>query len=232
MKYFDQEIEKFYTKVKNRVKFSFSKFADGEWAMIENKQLDNGEFSFLPANDQFYRKKLIDSFKYKDSNYFVGISCPCCQGDEHYKMKIFSEQSDDQLTFANLFVNNNFKFYKDYFVKEFYNYEVHLVAHESSNILNLPFEIEKFYPVMNSAWKNNYYLIDEIKSENYSDKLFLFSCGPFGNMLAHELWSHNQNNTYLDVGSTLNFWTGANGFSREYMVGGRYSELVCTWGSN
>jgi hypothetical protein len=232
MKYFNDEIKKILDKLKKRQNFSFSKFADGEWAMIKGHQLNNSEFEYLPDKDEIYRQKLIESFIYKDDGYFVGISCPCCQGDEHYNMYKFSNQNDENITFANLFVNSNYNFFKEFFIEEFKNWKIHLVAHETSNVENLPFKVEKFYPVSDSAWKNNYDLIDEIKKENLSGKLFLFSCGPFGNMLSHQLWENNKNNTYMDVGSTLNFWTNAKGFQRYYMFGGQYSELVCVWGDN
>jgi hypothetical protein len=230
MKKFDDEIIRIYEKLKNKDYFSFSKYADGEWEIIKGRQINNGEFEYLPSEDEFYRQKLIESFIFRDDNYFVGISCPCCQGDEHYKMYEYSKQKYENLTFANLFVNNNYKFFKQFFINEFKNREVHLIAHETSNINNLPFKVEEFYPVKDSAWKNNYSLIEKIKNKNLNGKLFLFSCGPFGNILAHQLWEFNKKNTYLDVGSTLNFWTNAKSFQRYYIMGGNYSELVCIWG--
>jgi hypothetical protein len=231
MKNFHDEINKIYQKLKSKENFSFSKYADGEWAMIKNQQINNSEFEYLPSEDEFYRQKLIDSFTYSDDEYYVGISCPCCQGDEHDKMYDFSKQKDENLTFANLFVNNNYKFFKEYFIEEFKSWEVHLVAHETSNINDLPFKVTEFYPVTDSAWKNNYNLIEKIKDKNLNNKLFLFSCGPFGNMLSHQLWEHNKNNTYIDVGSTLNLWTNAKSFPRYYLFGGGYGELICNWGN-
>jgi hypothetical protein len=230
MKYFEEEIKKIYSKLKNKDFFSFSKFADGEWEMIKGRQINNSEFEYLPNEDEFYRQKLIESFTFKDDNYYVGISCPCCQGDEHYRMYEFSNQKNENITFANLFVNSNYKFFKEYFIPEFNEWDVHLVAHETSNIDNLPFKVEEFYPVNDSAWKKNYDLIEKIKSKNLKNKLFLFSCGPFGNMLSHQLWENNKNNTYIDIGSTINFWTNAKSFQRYYMFGGPYSQLVCKWG--
>ena len=232
MKYFSDEIQKLFEKLKNKEKFSFSKYADGEWAMIKGQHINNSEFEYSPSTDEFYRQKLIESFTYSDDGYYVGISCPCCQGDEHYNMYKFSNQKDENLTFANLFVNSNYEFFKQFFIEEFKTYDVHLVAHETSNINNLPFKVEEFYPVGDSAWKNNYDLIEKIKNNNFSNKLFLFSCGPFGNILAHQLWEQNKNNTYIDVGSTLNFWTNAKSFQRYYMFGGHYGSLICVWGNN
>jgi hypothetical protein len=89
--------------------------------------------------------------------------------------------------------------------------------------------VEKFYPVGYSAWTQNYDLIESIKSQNLNGKLFLFCAGPFGNMLAHQLFENNKNNTYLDVGSTLNPWLQSEGFKRDYYTNGHYSTKKCIW---
>ena len=65
---------------------------------------------------------------------------------------------------------------------------------------------------------------------NDTNKLFLFACGPFGNMLAHQLWESNKKNTYLDIGSTLNLWLHSEGFIRDYYKdGSHYQNKVCVW---
>jgi hypothetical protein len=228
-KNFKEEIITLFNLLKSKIPFSFSKYADGEWFMMRDIPINNNEFNYT-QEDTFYKEMLIKSFKFKDDKYIVGISCPCCQGEESEKMKIFSEQKDSNLTFANLFVNSNYDFYKENFIPEYNNWDIHLIANKNSKIDSLPFKIEKFYPVDNTAWKFNYHLIDEINNLNLSNKLFLFACGPFGNMLAHQLWEKNKNNTYLDIGSTLNPWTQSEGFVRGYYTSDNtYSNRTCVW---
>lgn len=230
MKSFKKELFILLERLKSRKHFSFSKFADGEWMMINNISLNNNEFKYSSdSGDMFFREKLIESFKFKDNNYYVGISCECCQGEEHYKMKKFCNQNEENLTYANVFVNSNYDEYKISFINEYKNWNVHLIANKKSKINNLPFKIEKFYPVENTAWKLNYSLIQEIKNKNFENKLFLFACGPFGNMLAHQLWDKNKNNTYLDIGSTLNPWIESEGFKRDYYLNGITSIQTCYW---
>jgi len=229
MKIFSEEIKTIFERLKSKKPFSFSKYADGEWLMLRDISMDNSEFKYT-SEDTFFRDKLIESFKYRDDNYYIGVSCPCCQGDDHYKMIEFSEQKNENITFANIFVNSNYKFYNDNFIEEYKNWDIHLIANKNAKVNNLPFKIEKFYPVDNTAWKNNYNLIDDINKEKLSNKLFLFACGPFGNMLAHQLWDNNKNNTYIDIGSTLNPWLQSEGFKRGYYIGDDFSNLICRWG--
>lgn len=228
MKTFKGELGKIYQMLASGKKFSFSKYADGEWSIMKGKRLNNKEFSYN-FWDRFYRKKLIESFKFKDDGYYVGISCYCCQGDSYYKMKELSGQDEEHLTFANIFVNSNYEFYKENFIKEYKKADIILIANKNSKIENLPFKLFSFYPVGFSAWKKNYELIEKIKKENYSDKLFLFACGPFGNLLAHQLWAHNKENVYLDIGSTLNPWLESEGFKRDYYMKGENSKKICIW---
>lgn len=230
-KNFKDEIVILFKRLKSRKYFSFSKYADGEWLMMRNIPINNNEFNYT-NDDEFYKNKLIESFKFKDDEYYVGVSCPCCQGMEHQNMINFSEQKNENLTFANIFVNSNYSFYKDNFIEEYKNWNVYLIANRNSKVDELPFKIEKFYPVDNTSWRENYSLIDEIKNENVEGKLFLFACGPFGNMLSHQLWESNKNNTYLDIGSTLNPWLQSEGFKRDYYNNdtSAYSSRECVWG--
>lgn len=229
MKDFRQEIVKLYAKFQSGPPFAFSKFADGEWAVMTNDFLNNREFEYKPDTPAFAKEKLVESIKFRDPNYFIGTCCPCCNGDRAKAMREFSGQDEDHMTFANVFVNANYEVYKDTFLKDYGKYDVHLVANENAKVDELPFKVEKFYPIGFSAWVNNYDLVAQIRDENLTGKLFLFCCGPFGNILAHQLHEANKNNTYLDAGSTLNPWLQSEGFKRDYYNGGAFGRQTCRW---
>lgn len=226
MKDYKKEIEYFYNKLQSDEKFALSKFADGEWMGIK------GDYTF-PANGewqangdhplfQIARTELIDSLKYKDPNYYVAI-CPC-----YKEMITFSGQDEKNITYANIFVNSNYSFYKEKYIPLYQEKDIHLVTHKNTNLENLPFKVEKFYPIDYNAWIVNRDLPDQILQENLSDKLFLFAAGSFANILAYKLWKENKQNTYLDVGSTLNVWTKIERLQRDYYMGNvELENLVC-----
>lgn len=233
-KKFKDDIYKMKDRLVNKEIFSFSKFADGEWSIIKDKDIDNTEFNFNSSQDSEYRQQLINSFQYRNDRYYVGVSCPCCQNDAiHNEMKEFSGQSEDMLTWANIWVNSNYPIFLKEILPIFSEYDVYLVANEKAKIENIPFKVKRFYPVSNNAWKNNSFLIDQMKNDitdsGIRQSLFLFCCGPFGNILCHELTRHNDQNTYLDIGSTLNIFFGT-GFYRGYY---RLSQSMsdCVWGN-
>jgi hypothetical protein len=237
-KSFAGDIKYFRDKLNNNENFSFSKYADGEWAVMKNVPLNNKEFWFDPNNDndQLKRQSLIQSFKYKHPNYYVGISCPCCQGmDIFNEMYNFSEQQSDHLTWANLWVNSNYRYYLNEVLPLFNKKPVVLFCNNRGNISNLPFTPHMVFPVENNAWANNWDTINMAKqlivSQNIKDMIFLFCCGPFGNILCHQLTEVSDQNTYLDIGSTLNPFLESAGFERHYYMGDNiYSRLTCSWG--
>ena len=76
-KKFNEDIEIIFKALKNKENFAFSKSADGEMMILMGENIDilnkcNGEFKFdkNDKTDEFYRKKLIEAFTYKNKNYF------------------------------------------------------------------------------------------------------------------------------------------------------------------
>lgn len=236
-KTFRGDLEFFTTKLKNKEPFSLSKYADGEWAVIKNKNINNGEFNFTAncALDVFRREALIESFKFKHSNYYVGISCPCCQGMEVFN-EMYNEcgQDDDHITWANIWVNGNYSYYVQNIIPIYSERNIILFCNRNAKIENLPFIPYMYFPVDNNAWEKNWNYIEESKTllDQLDDGyIVLFCCGPFGNILCHKLTEHNPNNTYLDIGSTLNPYLKSAGFERAYYMGNNaYSQLNCAWG--
>ena len=233
-----QDLKKIKYLLQSKKHFAFSKYADGELHILANKPINNGEFWFDPDNNSFNRKKLIESFTYKEKNYFVGISCPCCIGGEkvHNWMKQKSNQDLENLTWANLFVNGNYEYYLENVVPEYSKYDVYLVSNSRSNLDKLPFKLKKHYKIEKNCWVENYDLVEkiklDIKNESIKDSLFLFCAGPFGNILTHQLYDHSKDNTYIDIGSTLNpLLLGDEGVAtRGYLRGEASLNKVCVWG--
>ena len=238
-KNFRNDLDILTKRLEDKKPFAFSKYADGEFHVLNNQPVDNGEFWFIPDNHQKNRVELVKSFRYHHDDYYVGISCPCCIGGTtiHNWMKKQSKQEDDHLTWANLFVNGNYEYYMENVVPKFKNFETILVSNSDSNLDRLPFNIKKHFKIGKNAWVENYSLTTEIKeyiSENeLKNGLFLFCAGPYGNILTHQLHEYNQENFYIDIGSTLNpFLLGEAGKkSRGYLRNESSIKKVCVWGN-
>lgn len=237
---FRGDIEFIINKLRNGDKFAFSKFADGEFKILANQQIDlrakaNGEFKYDPTDqsDAFFREQLIKSFQYHHPDYYVGIGCRCCMGDQSFNwMKEESQQPSTNLTWANIFVNGNYKYYQENMLPLYTNYEVVMVVNHKANINNLPFNVVKDFRIGTNAYKEDFKLIEKITTwinENtIKNKLFLFCAGPFGNILTWKLHSNSQENIYLDVGSTLDPYLGL-GNTRGYLAGADTLNKICIW---
>ena len=224
---FREDIEFLFEKLSSGQKFSFSKYADGEFAILANQNITNVDnWTFDNEKHKHVRDELIKSFKFIDDEYYVGVSCKCCQPEAHVNW--MREQSGQKnLTWANIFVNSNYPYFKEKFIPEFKNHDVILFAREDARFDELPFEIEDFIPITSEAMIDDFDLVDEFPIENFRRKLFLFCAGPLGNMLAAKFWEKNKSNTYLDIGSTLNpYLTETN---RGYLRGGNTKLKTCTW---
>lgn len=234
-KNYREDIKVLENALKNNENISFSKFCDGEWAVICNQKINNKEFWFDPSNeqDQLKRKALIDAFQYKNERYFVGITCTNVFGlDTHRQMKKISGQDENNLTWADIWVNSNYEYYLTNIVPLYKKKPVILFCNTKGIIENLPFVPYMVFKVEHNAWEYNWDMINTYKTAAgmISNAIFLFCCGPFGNILCHQLTEHNPKNTYLDIGSTLNPFLQSAGFERQYYMGYNYfSNMVGAW---
>lgn len=222
--------------------FAFSKFADGEWAILAGRPIDttkrwNGEFRYRPDNeeDRAHRRALLEAFTYQSPNYYVGIGCRCCMGDiAHTEMRIACDQPAERLTWANLFVNSNYAFYRDRIIPQYATYRrVRVVCNSRAVVNTLPFRCHTHFGIGTNAWADNASMISTVSTvaSRVKGELFLFCAGPLGNRLAHKLNEINPENTYLDIGSTLDPWlfSGKRGMTRRYLRGEGTVKKACVW---
>lgn len=232
---------KFQGKLLKHEPFSLGRFGDGELEIIRDNYINltnhqNGEFVYDPndTHHRIYRNYLIDALQYKEYNYYVGIICGCCAGRNHHEyLKELSGQDDEHLTWANIFEKSNYKHFLSKMLPLFNEYEVTLVVNRKSDISQLPFldSIREVYYVGKNAWMSDLGIMDCVK--NYAiknnNKLFLFASGPLSNLLVFELNKLNSQNTYLDIGATLDVILGL-GRTRLFLGENNLnSEAKCIW---
>ena len=230
---FAKDFEFIYNKVKNRDHFSFSKFADGEYMILRNEEITHCDnWTFNPTEHFKEQQLLLDSFQYEHEDYYVGISCPCCQPHDHIKW-MRDHVGTQNVTWANLFVNANYPTFLDKMIPEFATWEGRtiLVANEAGQDRELPFKVDEYVPCNMKAFLHPY--VDKHFEKLFTlaleeeGQLILFSAGPLGNMLAHQLHLLNKKNTYLDIGSTINPWIV--GPNRGYLNRPLYMLTSCQW---
>ena len=241
MKTFAGDFDKFLNKIKNNKSFSLSRWGDGELSILEGLYIDirskgNGEFRYDPKLDQYtsVRNKLNLSFIGKSNEYYIGIACPCCVGDDKYQyMKKKSKQDEEHLTWANIFVNANYSKTINDLIPEFKNHTINLVVNKNSKLDKLPFKPKKVWYVGTDAWESDYKLVGEmikhIKDNSIMNEIFLFAAGPLANILTYELWFYaSKSNTYIDIGSILDPYLQLK-LTRGYHLVATTLNKICRW---
>jgi len=212
--------------IRNDNHFAFSRYSDGELWILQNKELKLSEDviqvgeqkspgvykeadfkHYNPEVHNSFREKLIEAYKYKQPNYYKGISCKCCVGDENFQWQLDLHGGDDEsLTWANLWVNGNYPAFIMHTLPILYSKDCVFVGHESADTSKLPF-IKKDFRVGYNAFINDYDKIDIIrqwiKDNNIENHVFLFSASTFTNLAIYELFRDFPNNSYIDIGTCL-----------------------------
>lgn len=223
MKTFKGDYYKLFNKLKNNEPFSFSKYSDGELYILLNHRLilgpepwnhsyqcEEDHKYFNPSEHGHFRAMLITAFKFNHPNYYIGICGPGSDVDEgtFYWMKTESGRDEEHLTWANLFVNSNYKNFREEFVPELSNKDIILVCNNKSDLSKLPFKVKKDFRIGTNCIINDLSLVDRminyVRENQIKNHVFLFAASSLGNVLIHKLTELEPDNTYIDVGSTLN----------------------------
>jgi hypothetical protein len=230
MKTFERHFNLLLNKLNGGDHFAYSRFSDGELRIMQNVELKLGYDHFKigdsigggryepedhkhfdPNKHSFYHDKLMEAYKFKNDNYFVGLSCRCCVGYSDFKQMCDwydGNIESDNLTWANLFLNNNYPRFMNEFIPLLKNKEIVYILNENAILNNLPFNVKKDFRVGENCIINDYGLIEDIKQwmieNDINDHVFLFSASSLSNFMIHQLFDFNKNNTYIDIGTTLN----------------------------
>ena len=196
--------------------------------------------------DTFISKlKERDNFtfsRFSDGELYIlnkGITCRCCGGDENFDWQVeFMGEGEHNLSWANLWVNANYKYFVEEFIPILQDRKIILVSHEDADLEKAPFPIVKHFPIGRNCLVNNYSIIKEMKEyvtqNSIKNHVFLFSAASLSNILCHQLSVHAPENTYIDIGTTLHGYLGFE-LQRAYLQGywlrqpNEFSEKVCIW---
>ena len=250
MKDFREHFFMLYNKLKNGENFAFSRFSDGELRIMQNQELVLGDNYYKigdsinggtyypedrknvnPKTHPHIPKKLMEAYKFKKHNYYVGLSCRCCVGEVDFQQMIDWRGGDDEfLTWSNLWVNGNYDLFRQYMIPEFSNHKIVYILNENANLAGLPFNVVKDFRIGENCIVNEFNKHEEatkwIEENNIKNHVFLFSASSLSNFMIYELYKKYDENTYIDIGTTLNIELGMKGI-RGYLTG--RNKKICIW---
>ncbi len=200
------EFDRIWEKIESGENITILRYGDGERAIMTGRVVIAQEGWESPDYLSRLGKDLLKSMKIEDSRVHYGISCPCCDSPAYYWYS--TRIANKNITFANLWVNANYK----KFIKSFetLNREAVVVANyraKGKKIGNL--KVLKYYSISDDCftfWENQGdELLANIKKDfgDKKDLLFVISAGPMSEPIIAELFNNNPDNCYLDFGSSI-----------------------------
>jgi len=208
---FQQDLATILAELGSCRPFAFNRFADGELAILEERDIPTADvWSAVNVSDKF-RERLKAALTYRDKDYYVGIGCPCCNKDEWLRLMSLAgrEPDDPQVTFSNVFVNENYEAARAAMLKAFpiFTPRCNLVNGDDS-------------------------AVDEIvssMSRTQDTVPMLLAAGPAGKIIIHEVWKRGLRRTIVDVGSLFDLdMTGC--ASRSYHDPNHPNrQKICQW---
>jgi len=199
-------------KIKNGTKFGLIRPSDGEYSILNNKTLTNLD-SWTFTEGGKLRQDLLEAVKTIDPNLYIGIPCNTCNKEWNCTDKIYNDFIKlgvqlNQRTYANIFGNSNWKTFTDFmksYEKRFY------IITSGQAQSSLPIK-ERYYidPFLVNNWDSQCSSETQRLLNFISDKkneLICFSAGPLSKIWIPLCMKANPNNTYLDVGASLDIFT-------------------------
>lgn len=220
-------LDDFILFLKSKTPFTFVRFSDGEVEILRNRYLEinagktvfrGREFKnnfpdfdskrFDPRIHQNIRKDLLSSALFRNKNFYKGV--PTFHNDAIKDREFLLRLNggfDVNMTFSDLFLNSNYKKYRDEIVPLFENYEnIYVVANFRANpiaILSKAKHIkipDNFFATYDEIIEDTYNQLQDIPSGS----LVLSSASSLSNILGHRLYLKNKNITFLDIGTSIN----------------------------
>jgi hypothetical protein len=224
--HFDQIIQ----KIRRGEHFGLIRPNDGEHLVMENNT-----FTVQPGDDWtntadgILRLQLIDAVKTVRPDLYIGIPCENCFKECRNSYLNKYSVNPAQITYANIFCNSNWK--KTVQFLHSYSPGFYLITCGTKEC-NFPIKdrliIDKYLVNnWNNVWEDETQrVLDYVKDTR--DELICFAAGPLTKVWIPKCMELNPYNVYLDVGSSLDFFTKENLVPRPYTyANSKYAQLVC-----
>lgn len=213
------DLNMFKEKIRNRTPFAIIRPSDGEYLVLQNRTFTNCDNWTFKADGKLCTdlKNAIELAV--NTCCYIGIPCECDNksiAEWYYNtFKLHPLYT----TFANIFVNNNWKDFIDFLLGDKIPFTFVGPTNKDSQFL-----IEKFIQIPEflvndwDAHSEEFLSLIHDAVSTCKNKIFLFSCGPIAKIFIANAWKKNPHNIYLDVGSSLDLFL--KGSTNRYYVSG------------
>jgi len=188
-------------KIKDKDPFALSRWGDGEWLNIRKAPGTNCDGNIYYPDLGDYLEKIVNV----KQDYYMGAQ-------DYKKFNLLSdvEKYDKQSWIdADMLHKASMDGNLDSLITVLEEVEVVYIGNETLKDLSF---VDTFVAIpAKNVWRFRERVIEVIKTTITTEhKTYLFSAGMATNVFIHELWNHNKNNSYIDVGSVFDPYVGRN----------------------
>ena len=212
---FENELLFFADLISCQIPFSFIRFGDGEHYIMngDNISAKIDKWNWNPNNKKFQNSLIESSSICMNHNNFIGIPCKNRIPISQSILSFSKCSSAKYMSYANLFINKNYLLFKIWilsFINTVNRWKIILVANSIIH-KNIAWAY-KFFPVPDHLIENwdkySISLLSELSQQaKEKDLIFFISAGPAANIIISYLTKINNNNIYIDFGSSIEFIT-------------------------
>lgn len=200
------EYNRVFEKLNKKENFTLLRYGDGERSIMTGVSVTAQEGWKSPEGMSKLGEALRETLSLQDEKVLYGISCPCCDRSAYYWY--MSNITSKNITFANLFVNYNYRRFRTDF--ESLKRDAIVIGNYRGKEKKIGcLNVLKYYSVGDDCidfWENDVSdLIDKIIKDygNKDNLLYVVSAGPMAEPIIYELFKNNPNNCYIDFGSAI-----------------------------
>jgi hypothetical protein len=203
----NSDFNNFKNMIKMKIPFAIIRPSDGEYHVMQNTTLTNCDNWTFTKNSKLSSDLIYSIDVASKSNCYIGIPHECCNKDmANWYINRFSI-SPLYLTFANIFVNNNWTKWIEFIKNDPIIFTLISPYNKSDFLIEkhiyIPEYLVNTWDKDGDEYVNN--ILNEIK--NNKNKIYMFSCGPISKIIISRAWKEHPYNIYLDIGSSLDIFT-------------------------
>ncbi|MDW3193221.1 MAG: hypothetical protein R8G66_12685 [Cytophagales bacterium] len=204
---YEETMQKFLAFLKTGKAFTFAHFNDGELNFIrkylndDHKKTWNGRIQ-----DQYdipLAERLLDSIKYQQENYFIGVSCSTCAAP---RRKVADELMGDYVGKIGAMVFHHNLFYLPQIISQMIHREMYFVMndYQKLDILeNLGVTVKEENKIK-IPFVNSHKEYDNLKDRKFPEGSFvILMCGMLAKVLIRNWYELNPTVTFIALGSTM-----------------------------
>lgn len=175
----------------------FSRFGDGEKLAIEKNPCggDGWAANRTQVKNDELAKAMYNSLIYIHKDYYIGISCPCCdlRSNKFYIRNVKLDKS--HITYANIFSNANILIAENFIRELLLSGKVDVVGCEEEATIKIPKNVVE--PLVDPTL-----YLEQIA--NSTKNIILLAAGPYSCILIYEYLLRNMpSKTIIDIGSVF-----------------------------